>query len=247
MVHTGGGVVEVVTVVHPDARVVRRKAIVVLVAGVDVQRVGPPRTTGRRLSVAAENEGMVAVEVHRVHHVRVVRDRDADEIALLDHEHRHVRVDASVDGPVPTGPPVEEAEFLGDRELELAVEMARRRRTASAPGDRRRGGRSRPLRGVRRRRQASPPGLSSRAASDPSRPTRSPCWRHDEAEVVPAPSRERQAHVVESACSLRSVPSIARDLERGAVTSKRRRGVRVDRAEPNGGGRRQLIERGGVA
>ena len=75
----------------------------------------------------------MAVQVHRVDDVRVVRDRDLDEVALLDDEDGHVGIDAAVDRPLPSRAAVEEAGLAGDRQLEAAVEVGSWRRTASAP------------------------------------------------------------------------------------------------------------------
>ena len=61
-----GGVVQVVAVVHPDARVVGQEGDLVLLARARPRASRP--TTGCRwpLAVAAEHDGVVAVQVHRV-------------------------------------------------------------------------------------------------------------------------------------------------------------------------------------
>ena len=96
--------------IHPDARVVGAESDDEGLAGVDVQRVHPPWAARGRLAVAAEHEHVVAVEVHRVDVLRVVRDGHLDEVVLRDDEHRDVGVDPAVDRPLPAGPAVEEAE-----------------------------------------------------------------------------------------------------------------------------------------
>jgi len=80
--------------------------------------------TGR--PVPAEHESVVPVEVHRVQRAGVVNDRKLDEVSSLDHEHRHMRKEPPVDGPMPPRPAVEEAELTSDGEFESAVEVARR-------------------------------------------------------------------------------------------------------------------------
>src|SRR6478672_3318135 len=114
----GRRVPEVVAVIHPDAWVAGAKRDHVALARMYVQGVRPPRTARGRDAVAAEDEHVVSVEVHRMDSLRVVRDRDLDEVALLNDEHGHVRVDLAVDRPLEPRSAVEEAGFAGDRELE---------------------------------------------------------------------------------------------------------------------------------
>ena len=63
----------------------------------------------------------MAVEVHRVHHVRVVGDGHLDEIAFLDDERGHVGIDPSVDRPLPPRPTVEEPGLPRHLQLEAAI------------------------------------------------------------------------------------------------------------------------------
>ena len=67
---------QVVAVVHPDARVIGHEGDVVALVGGDVERVDPPGTAGRCLTVASQHDHVVAVEVHRVHFGAAVLDVD---------------------------------------------------------------------------------------------------------------------------------------------------------------------------
>src|SRR5690606_11959147 len=58
--HPGGGMVQVVTVVHPDSGVVGPKRHFIALPGGDVESVRPPGTAGDRLSVFAQDQHVVS-------------------------------------------------------------------------------------------------------------------------------------------------------------------------------------------
>ena len=105
------------------------------------------------LAVAAQHDGVVAVQVHRVGSAAAVLELHHDHVALLHDVHRDVREEMAVDRPPQAGPAVEEAGAAPDAVLEGAVGVVGRR-SRCRPARRTPAGRAcRPvLRGVRRLR-----------------------------------------------------------------------------------------------
>jgi hypothetical protein len=64
--HTYGGMVEIVAVVHPNAGIISTKRYFVSFACIHVEGIRPPWASGDRLAVPAEQEHVMAVQVHRV-------------------------------------------------------------------------------------------------------------------------------------------------------------------------------------
>src|SRR5215210_1915834 len=62
--HPLGSMVEVVAVVHPDAGIVGLEGDLVGLAGRDVEGIRPPRAAAYGFAVAAQDEHVVAVQVH---------------------------------------------------------------------------------------------------------------------------------------------------------------------------------------
>jgi hypothetical protein len=89
--------VEVVAVVHPDAGVVGNEGDLVGLAVLHVQRVDPPRAAGGGHTVPAQDDGMVAVQMHGMHVAAAVADRHSHHVALGDDEHRYVGEQVTVD------------------------------------------------------------------------------------------------------------------------------------------------------
>src|SRR5262249_20679751 len=119
------GVLEDVAVEHPYARVPCEDRHVVALAGLDLQRVGPPRP--HQAAVASENEHVMAVQVHRVCRTRMVGEAELDGLAAANHEHGHVRIRLAVDRPLApeAQSSLEEAELPADVDAEAPVEVRR--------------------------------------------------------------------------------------------------------------------------
>jgi hypothetical protein len=60
------GVGQGVAVIHPDPGIVGHKGDLVRLAVVHVERIHPPRAPRRGYSVAAQDDGVVPVQMHRV-------------------------------------------------------------------------------------------------------------------------------------------------------------------------------------
>jgi hypothetical protein len=97
--HALGGVLQIVTVVHPDARVVRHESDVVALVRQDVERVDPPRATAGCHTIASQHDHVMAVQVHRMHFAAAVLDMHHYDVALTHHIHWNVREEVAIDRP----------------------------------------------------------------------------------------------------------------------------------------------------
>jgi hypothetical protein len=91
-----------------------------------------------RHAVPAQHEHVVPVQVHRVRRRRVVDDRHLHEVAAADDEHRHARVDATVQRPVEAGPGEEVEPHRAHRHREADVVPPSGRHGDQPPLDRHR-------------------------------------------------------------------------------------------------------------
>src|SRR5215204_6160987 len=64
--HAVGRVLEIVTVVDPDARIVGDEGDLIGLTGRDLERVGPPWASRRLDPVVAQHHRVMAVQVHRM-------------------------------------------------------------------------------------------------------------------------------------------------------------------------------------
>src|SRR6266511_1952273 len=123
--HTRRRVVEVVAVIHPDAGIVGAKADLEYLAGLDLQRIRPPRAADDWLTIPTQHQGVVTMQVHRVIVVAAVDEGHLDQIASADHQHRRVQEDLAVNSRPREQLPVIEARAIVEYQSEFSVEVAR--------------------------------------------------------------------------------------------------------------------------
>ncbi len=169
-----------------------------------------------------------------MHRRRVVHERELHEVTLLDHQHRHVGIDAAVERPLHPRVAVQESGLASDRQREAAVERARR-------VERRRG--RRPviewveLRArVVDRRLSAPVGAQYQRCLCPVHPERDRRGRHRELDVVATAGSDRQRRVVGDRARLVEVGPVDRDdpERRSGEDEGLGRVVGVDEAEAHG-------------
>src|SRR3954451_15049516 len=115
------GVLEVVAVIHPDARVVGHESDVVGLTVLDVEGVEPPGAAGGLHAVAGQDYRVVPVQVHRVHVPAAVGDPHPHHVALADDVHRDVREEVAVPRPEQPRHALDETRAAADGVAERAV------------------------------------------------------------------------------------------------------------------------------
>src|SRR5688500_11881422 len=123
--HAIRGMLEMVAMIHPNARVVSNEGNVVRLAVEYVQRVDPPRAARGSDAVAGQHHAVMPVQVHGMHLATVVVDVHGHDVALSDHVHRNMGIEVPVDRPPQPGPATDEAWSAPDRVVETPVGLRR--------------------------------------------------------------------------------------------------------------------------